>query len=115
MKGKEIAKRFNIDELRAKKEAALKPTAFDIAMQEVDRLISAEQDKLIRQLGYSLPEDATHKQIVEVTEQMKADGVEVYVSDVEVIDNQIQVKLLVVQEARTITFDLGGEANGSND
>lgn len=93
MKIKERFKRKTISDMKAKKEESKMETSLDIIVHEIDNYVEKEVDNLNSEL----------KSKYGNTEGMHIDIVQ------EQQGNNLVVNLLVVQVAKTLTFDLGSD------
>ncbi|HDT6579224.1 hypothetical protein ACS4JF_25395 [Bacillus thuringiensis] len=113
MKAKESFKRMSISEMKAKREALRASKELDKVFTDIDRQIEYERLKTIRELGYSISDNPTHEEYQVLYEQLHVDGMDLDVRQTYNEENkQLTVEILVLQVARSLTFDLRGENDG---
>lgn len=91
-----------------KVEPTIKPQMIDELMAQIDREVDLAMVDLLRQLGYDAKEGMTHEEAKELQKKMR-EADEFVSIDTRQEGNSYIVEMRVVQLAKTLKFDLGGE------
>lgn len=104
---------MSISEMKAKREALKASKELDKVFIDIDKQIEYERLKTIRELGYYISDNPNQEEYQTLHEKLHVDGMDFDVRQTYDEENkQLTVEILVVQVARSLTFDLRGESDG---
>lgn len=101
-------RRITIQEMEASKRAQEMKRALEEFAEGIADTINKNVEEVVRELGYQYSDNMTPEEVQQLGQQMQADGVDIVVDD-EMDGNVYRVAIKVVQTARVLEFNLGGE------